>query len=300
MGTIKIGNKVIETSNEDKILFPKAKITKGELVDYYQRIAPFMIPHTKNRPLSMKRFPNGINEKGFFQKDAADYFPDWIITEKIRKKGGGSTDYVLCNNAATLVYLANQAVIEYHTWLSRVPKLKYPDRLIFDLDPSTKGFEQIRWAAKVLKKQLECLDLTPFLMTTGSRGMHIVIPLKGKETFDEVKAFALDIAQLLVQQYPKKFTLEMLKAKRGSKIFIDTLRNAWAQTGVAPYSVRVKEGAPVAVPIEWKELSAVTSQKYTIKNIFKRLARKKDPWTTMGQYATTLQNARKKLDRLLE
>jgi len=299
MGTIKVGNKVIQTSNEDKILFPKSKITKGEIIDYYQQIAPIMIPHIKKRPLSMKRYPNGIQEKGFFQKDAGDYFPDWITTEKIRKKEGSSTAYVLCNNAPTLVYLANQAVLVYHPWLSRVPKLKYPDRLIFDLDPSTKGFAQIRWAAKVLKKQLEDLGLTPFIMTTGSRGVHVVIPLKAKETFDEVKSFAYDVAQLLVNKYPKKFTIEMLKSKRGSKIFIDILRNEWAQTGVAPYSVRAKEKAPVATPIEWKELSTVTPQKYTIKNIFKRLSRKKDPWTTINQYATTLKKAHKKLNGLL-
>ncbi len=280
MRSIKLGKYVVDITNENKILFPKAKITKGELVEYYQRVASYMIPYVKNRPLTMHRFVQGIDQEGFYQKNVPDYFPSWIKRVPILKKADGIVNYVVCNNDATLVYLANQLCITPHIWLSRVDKLKYPDRMIFDLDPSPGvSFLQIRWAAKKIKKLLEHdFGLSTFIMTTGSRGVHIIVPLKRVHTFDQVRLFAHDCADLLAKKYPKKLTLEMRKAKRGKRIFIDVLRNSFGATGVAPYAVRAKPGAPIATPIEWHELDAVTPQKYTMKNIFRRLVRKKDPW----------------------
>lgn len=300
MSQIKVGKYLIDISNEDKILFFKAKITKGQLIEYYTNIALIMISHIKNRPLTLRRFPNGIDKKGFYQKDAAEYFPSWIKTENIKKREGGIVHYVLCNHAATLVYLANQAAIELHPWLSRVPKLKNPDRMIFDLDPSPGvSFETVRWAATELKNMLEYFELPAFIMTTGSRGLHIVVPLKQIHTFDFVKDFAQDIARSLIKKFPKKLTLEMLKKNRGKRIFMDTLRNSWGATGIAPYSVRAKEGAPIATPIEWKELATVTPQKYTIKNIMQRIAKKGDVWQDMQKNRVMLTNARKKLSIIL-
>jgi bifunctional non-homologous end joining protein LigD len=286
---IKVGAHTIELSNQDKILFPKSKITKGDLVHYYENVAPFMVPHLRDRPLNMMRFPNGITHEGFYQKEAPDYFPSWIATASIAKKNDGKTNYVLVNNDATLVYLANQGLITPHIWLSRVPKEDNPDRMIFDLDPSPGvGFDTIRWAARELRKKLEEKDLPVFLMTTGSRGLHVVVPLKRTETFEQVKSFAREVALELVEKFPSKLTLEMSKAKRGKRIFVDILRNAYAQTGVAPYGVRAIEGAPVATPIEWKELGLVTPQKYTIKNIFRRLKAKGDVWAFIEQHAVRL------------
>lgn len=298
---IRLGRYVVTTTNESKLLFPKAGITKGELIDYYQRIADVMLPYLKNRPLTMQRFPQGIKQEGFYQKDASDYFPTWISRVPIKKKQDGIVNYVVCNNAATLVYLANQLMITPHVWLSKVDKLNYPDRMIFDLDPSGKSFVLVRYAAKQLKQLLKKLALPAFVMTTGSRGVHIVVPLKRIHDFDTVRAFAHDVAAVLVQQNPKKMTIEIRKAKRKGRVFIDWLRNSFGQTGVVPYGVRAKPGAPVAVPVTWDELlnKGITPQKYTVKNIFRRLAKAHDPWKGMQQAACSLRTARKKLDKLL-
>jgi bifunctional non-homologous end joining protein LigD len=301
MRKVKLGKYTVELTHEDKILFPKARITKRELLDYYQRIAPIMIPYIENRPLTMHRFVNGIAQEGFYQKDASDYFPSWIKRKEVKKKEDGIVHYVVCNNAAALVYIANQLSITQHVWLSKITKLNYPDRMIFDLDPAPGvTFVTIRWVAKKIKELLEKLGLKTFVMTTGSRGVHIVVPLKPVHTFDYVRTFARDIAQVLAHEYPEKVTVEMRKAKRGKRVFVDFLRNAFGQTGVAAYSVRAKPGAPIATPITWNELKDVTPQKYTIKNIFRRLSVKGDPWKNIDSSACTLKQARKKLDVLLK
>ena len=245
MGQIKVGRYLVTTTNEDFILFPKSKITKGELVDYYYEIAPLMVLYTKDRPLTMVRYPRGIDKEGFYQKDAPDYFPNYIKRKTIKKKEGGSTSYVVCNNEATLVYLANQGCITPHLWLSKIDKLDYPNKMIFDLDPPPPGkkFTLIRKTALRLKELLEEIGLVPFVKTTGSKGLHVVVPLKRTAGFDEVRAFARQIAEQLIMHDPKNLTLEIRKDKRRGRTFIDTLRNAFAQTAVAPYAVRPKEKA---------------------------------------------------------
>jgi bifunctional non-homologous end joining protein LigD len=298
---IKVGKYNIEITNSEKILFPKSKIKKQELVEYYHKIAPIMLPHIKNRPITMDRYPNGVTKATFYQKDAPDFFPDYIARQPVKKSGGGSVDYALITNEAGIVYLGNYVCVP-HIWLSHTPKLNYPDRMIFDLDPSPGvSFGDVKWAAVVLKKVLEALKLPTFVMTTGSRGLHVVVPLKPTMLFDKVRDIAQDIAQYLVDQYPKKLTLEVRKNKRGKRIFVDTLRNAWSATAVAPYAVRAKEGAPVATPLQWQEVSRLKSaQDYTIKNIFQRLARKKDPWRDINKKAVTLAQAKKKIDDLIK
>ncbi|MGB8367469.1 MAG: DNA primase small subunit domain-containing protein, partial [Candidatus Babeliales bacterium] len=181
------------------------------------------------------------------------------------------------------------------------PKVDNPDRLIFDLDPCVGvTLATIKWTAKKIKEVLEKCGLKPFVMTTGSRGFHVVLSLKNIHTFEYTRTFAYDVARLLVHRYPEKLTIEIRKEKRGKRVFLDTLRNAFGQTGVAPYSVRAKPGAPIATPIEWKELfGKVKPQSYTIKNIFRRLSHKKDPWLSIDRTAVTLKEARKKLDKLL-
>jgi bifunctional non-homologous end joining protein LigD len=287
---IKAENHLIEITNEDRVLFPQSGITKGDLIKYYEKIAPTMLFYMKDRLISMQRFPNGIDQEGFYQKDASEYFPKWIKRVAVNKQDGGRVNYVVCNNAATLIYLANQACITNHIWLSRIDKLKIPDRMIFDLDPSDCSFTQIRNAALIVKKHLEDLDLCAFAMTTGSRGIHVVVPLKRKYSFDIVRQFAKNIAVMLVDKYPEKFTIEMHKQKRGKRIFIDFLRNAFGQTGVAPYSVRARENAPVATPLFWQEVSnpKLTPTKYTIKNIFKRLDEVGDPWEKIDKHACSI------------
>jgi bifunctional non-homologous end joining protein LigD len=205
----------------------------------------------------------------------------------------------LCNDAATLVYLASQAVITPHIWLSAINKLNYPDRIIFDLDPSGTNFAEICKAAKLFKSFLEELGLVPFVMTTGSRGLHVNIPIKRDLLFDDVRQIARDIAAAMVQQYPKLLTLEMRKEKREGKIFVDYLRNAWAQTAVAPYAVRAREKAPIATPLDWKEVnSSLTPQKYNISNIFKRISRIGDPWEDIDQHERSVKRVAKELECL--
>lgn len=307
MPTLKIGRRSIEVSNLQKILFPKDKITKGDILDYYERIAKYMVPHMKNRPITMQRFPDGIRDNGFYQKNISDYFPKWIDYIPIKKQEDGVVKYAICNDAATLIYLANQLCLTPHLWLSKVDDVNTPDRIIFDLDPSSKSavssptsFANVKKAAVLLKALLEELGLTSYVMTTGSRGAHVVVPLKRNYDFDEVRDFARDVAELLVSENPKLLTIEVRKGKRRGRIFVDYLRNAFGQTAVAPYAVRAKPGAPVATPITWQELrsAGMHAQRFTIKNIFKRLSTKKDPWHDIDKHAQSLAAARKKLNAL--
>lgn len=296
MTTLKCGRHVVTITNEARILFPKSKITKKMLIDYYAAIAPFMLPHLKNRPLTMLRYPDGITQEGFYQKEMANYFPPWIKGIKVAKKIGGSTTYVVCNNQATLVYLANQACITPHQWLSRIDKLHVPDLMVFDLDPSADNFEMVQEAAEYLKEELERLDLVPFVKTTGSRGLHVTVPLKRTVDTDTVRAIAYAIAEQLVKK-SKNMTLEIRKEKRGGRVFVDVLRNGFTQTVAAPYAVRAIEKAPVAAPLTWQEALSKNfhPQQYTIATIFKRLDRMGDPWHDMWEQARSLKKIEKKL-----
>ncbi len=304
MGTEKkLNGQTFSVSSLDKIFFPKSGYTKGDLIEYYERISEFMLPHIKDRMITMIRFPNGIDDKKFFQKDTPEYFPDWIETKCINKKDGGETHYVICNKQATLVYLANQACITPHIWLSKKDKPNKPDRLIFDLDPEKDDFPSVKVAAKRTREMLEeRLGLPTYIMTTGSRGLHIVVPLKRTRDFDEVRDFAQKTAELLEKENPDLLTTAARKNKREDKIFVDVGRNAFAQTGVAPYAVRPIEGAPVATPLDWEDLDEknITPQSYNIKNIFQKLDKNGDPWKDIDSKAVVLTSAEKELNKLLK
>lgn len=300
--TVQIGGRAIELSRLDKVLFPDDGITKGELIDYYRSIADTMLPHLQNRALTMHRYPDGLEGEDFYQKDAPDYFPDWIRTEEVEKEeGDGTVHHVVCNDAATLCYLANQATITPHVWLSRVDRLRRPDRMIFDLDPGGTDLGEVRFAARAVRDLLEELELQAFLMTTGSRGYHVVVPLRREHEFDEVRAFARACARLLASRAPDRLTVEHRKKKRGERVFLDYLRNGYAQTGVAPYAVRARPGAPVATPVRWHELGpGLEPRTYHIGNLFRRLGQTDDPWRAMDGSAASLGEAREDLDGLLD
>jgi bifunctional non-homologous end joining protein LigD len=210
------------------------------------------------------------------------------------EKQGGTVRHVICDDAATLVYLANQACITPHVWLSRIDKPFYPDQLMFDLDPSSDDFRAVCRAALALRERLEQDDLEAFVKTTGSRGLHVLVPLNRRTGFDEVRAFARDIARELVESDPAHLTMEVRKNKRAGRIFIDTARNAYAQTAAPPYAVRPRPGAPVAVPLEWKELDdpRFKPDRYTIHTIFDRLRRTGDPWKDLGRHTQALPRKR--------
>jgi bifunctional non-homologous end joining protein LigD len=296
--TIEIDGRTIELSNTGKVLFPDLRLTKGDLVEYYRRVADTMLPHLRGRPVSMQRYPDGIDGKRFFQKDAPDYFPDWIRFEEVAKEGG-TVRHVVCDDAATLVYLANQACITPHVWLSRVEHLERPDRMILDLDPpeaSEKGLRPVRQAARTVRDRLRELGFEPFLTTTGSRGFHVVVPLEPEAGFDDVRAFAQALARELAARQPDRLTVETRKDKRGDRVFLDYLRNGYAQTAVPPYAVRARPGAPVATPVSWEELSGLDPRRYTVKNLFKRLGQKADPWAEIDRHRKPLGDARERLE----
>ena len=289
-------------SHAEKIMFPKSGITKGNLIDYYDGIADRMLPYLKDRPLTLHRFPEGLRVKGFFQKNASGYFPDWIRTARVKKKEGW-VDHVVCDNKDTLVYLANQGTITFHVALSKLNKLDYPDRLIFDLDPPSADFRPVVEGAKILREFLEAdLGLRTYLMITGSKGLHITVPLVQTENFDIVHDFAKNVAEHMVKAHPDKFTTAMRKDQREGKLFLDYLRNSYGQTGVCPFSVRAIEGAPVATPLYWDELedNALNARTYTIKNIFIRLKKKDDPWENMESHTISISRPKAQLMEMMQ
>lgn len=277
----------------DKVLFPDEGLTKAGLADYYERILPEMLPQLRDRPLTLHRFPDGIDGEGFFQKEASDHFPDWIDRVDVERKQGGRVTHVLVHRSSgaadTLRYLVDQGTIELHVWLARQDEPQQPDRMIFDLDPPDDGFGKAIDGARALRERLSERNLVPFVMTTGSSGLHVVAPLRRSPGFDAVRDLASEVAEELARDHPRQFTTEQRKDKRGGRLYLDIMRNAYAQSGIAPYSVRAKPGAPVAAPLEWDELGRkdIHPQRYGTGNIFRRLAQRTCPWQDIEQHKRT-------------
>lgn len=287
----------VEVTNADKVFFPESGITKGEVVGYYERIAETMLPHVAGRPVSMERLPDGLAGQRWYHKEAPEHFPDWIERVSVPKKGG-VVNHVVVRRAVDLVYLANQGCLTPHVALTRAERLDRPDRMIFDLDPSVEDLAVLRDGARALRTVLEELGLAPFLMTSGSRGYHVTVPLKGEEDTEAVHGFAHDVAALIAARDPERFTIEHRKAKRGDRVLLDYFRNGWAQTAVPPYAVRARPGAPIAAPLDWEELGRAEPQRFTIRSAFRRLGRKPDPWREIERHAKGLRGPRKRLDAM--
>lgn len=286
--TLTVARRQIRITHADRPVFPEQSLTKLDLALHYERVAPLMLPYIKNRPLALQAYPDGIGGEGFFMKAVPKYFPEWVKRATMRKKGGTIT-HVLAQDAATLVYLAGQNVVTVHTWLSRADKPYQPDRLTLDFDPSGGGFAEVRAAARAAGERMRDLGLTPYAMTTGSRGVHVVCPLRRSAGFPEVHAFARALAEAMVREDPRHLTLEWRKADRGERIYLDVNRIAYAQHAVAPYTVRARPQAPVAVPLHWDELSdrRLRPDRWTIKNVAGRLE-DGDPWAGMMRHARGL------------
>ena len=284
---LSFGRLVVETSSEDKVLYPDAGITKGDVIEYYRNVAEYALPWAADRFLTLQRFPDGLGEDGFYQQARADYFPDYVEGVTADRVGGGEVEHIVVRNAAGLVYLANQGTLTIHTWLSRRDRLHHPDRMAIDLDPPDDDFGPVRDAARLTADFLRELGLTPYVMTTGSRGLHVVVPLDRSADFDAVRDFARRAADLLAERHPDTLTAEQRKDKRKGRLYLDVMRNAYGQTAVMPYSLRAKPGAPVATPLAWDELGAgdLTAQRYHIGNLFRRLGQIEDPWADMKRHA---------------
>ncbi|WP_037798947.1 non-homologous end-joining DNA ligase [Streptomyces ochraceiscleroticus] len=299
--TVRAGRRTVAISRPDKVLFPDDGITKLDVAEHYEAVAPRALPHLRGRPLMMERHPDGIGGRPLMQKNAPDYFPDWVRTS-VQEKAGGKVTHVVCDDAATLVYLAGQASLTQHRWLSREDSPNDPDLLIVDLDPSEGAdFEDVRWAAGRVCALWDELRLPARLMTTGSRGLHVIAPLDGKSDYDAVRDFAHRAAELLADRHPDRLTTEQRKADRPTKggrgrIYLDVQRNAYAQTAVAPYSVRAKPGAPVAMPITREELDdpELHAQRWTLRTAPERLAAA-DPWSGDGWRGRSVSAAAKRL-----
>lgn len=233
-----------------------------------------------DRPLVLQRFPDGIDAGGFYQKQVPEFYPGWIDTVDVATADGRQR--LVCGaNREVLAYLANQACITLHAWLARRAHLDRPDQMIFDLDPpSADAFGAVKAAARELRALLDLVGLPSWVKTTGSKGLHVMVVLDGRAGFDAVRALARRIAERLVAAAPRAYTTEQRIAARGDRVYIDVMRNAYAQTAVAPYAVRARRGAPVATPLEWRELddAALTAQRFTMRNLFERLERRDDPW----------------------
>lgn len=272
----------LKLTNLEKELWPasagKPGITKFDLINYFDSMAEYILPYLKDRPLSMHRFPDGINGEGFFQKNIGDLKFPWMKTKKIKNEESNEiVEYLVCNDKTTLIYLANLACIELHPWLAKINDLKHPDFLVIDLDPEDVPFSQVIDVALATKEVLDRLNIVGFIKTSGIRGMHIYINCGSKYSYHQIKDFAEILAHLINKEVPEITSLERLPENRKNKIYIDWLQNAEAQTVVAPYSPRPMPGATVSTPLSWNELDDKISPKnFTIANIKKRLKNKGD------------------------
>ena len=294
---MKIGRRTVNLSNTDKVLFPDDGLTKGDLVEYYETVGPHMTPYLRGRPLSLERYPDGIDAQQIFHQNAPQYFPDWIETAPMdRVDGSGQVSHAIARDTATLVYLANQACITPHSWLSRADRPDNPDQLIFDLDPPD-GFEAARRGALDLRALLDDLGLPTVVKTTGGKGLHVHVPLDRTADFDTVRAFARDVAGVLVARDPKHYTIEQRKAARKGRLYLDIMRNAYGQTAVPPYAVRARPGAPVATPLDWSELDdpKFRTDYHTLRTVPHRLDHDGDPWPRLR--GRSLTKPRKRLEQ---
>lgn len=299
---ITVGGITVPLTHPDKVLFPADGITKADLARYYADVADRMLPWLRDRPISMVRYPDGLDGQRFFQKNAPSYFPDWIRRVRVGKEGG-EVEHAVCDKPATLVYLANQACIEIHAFTSRADKLDLPDQLVFDFDPPDgKRFADVRrvalWARDLLTGEL---GLTSFVRTTGGRGLHVHVPLNRRADFDAVLEFAHQVAGFLARGHPDAITTEQRKDKRGMRIYADVMRNAYAQTVVASYGVRARPGAPVATPLSWADVEdeSLEPGRFAMATLRARLdGGTDDPWTGFTESRQGLGDAAKRLAKL--
>lgn len=298
-----MGGVTVKLTNTDKMYFPDDGLTKGDIIDYYRMVSSRMLPYLRDRPMAMRRYPDGITGEGIVHKNVPGYFPDWVNRTEVERRGrDGAVCQVVCDTPATLIYLANQASIEMHLLLSRVGDLEHPDQLVFDLDPADSDhFEDVRRCALDLRSLLEDdLGLAAYLKTTGGKGLHVHVPLRPEDDFDAVRDFARQVAQILVRENPRRLTIEQRIEQRGGKTYLDVMRNGYAQMAVAPYSVRARGGAPVATPLHWEEAedSGLRPGWFTIGTLAERLEAVADPWAGMSRRRRGLAGARRKLESM--
>jgi bifunctional non-homologous end joining protein LigD len=288
-------SRMVKVSNPEKKIF--AGYTKEELVEYYRKMGRFMLPHIKKRLVTMFRFPNGADKEGFFQKEIPDYFPSWIEHVAVKKKHG-QVDYIVCNDMESIIYVASQ-VSEIHIATSTIDRLDYPDKMMFDFDPPGIGRKTMIMKEKIKKTRnlLKDIGLHPYVMTTGKKGYHIAVPILPEQKNEEVREFALKIANVIENDDTANVTTKLMKDERDDRIFIDVNRNSPKATSIAPYSVRATTNATVALPVNWNELGKINPDDYDIKKSIIRMKHKTDPWKDFGKNGKSLKKVLKVLKK---
>lgn len=287
-------------NNLQKVFFPKDGVTKGDVIQYYDDVAELILPHLRDRPLSLKRYPNGIHAPHFFQKNVADKFPEWVRTEPVESESQGHTiNYVICNDKPTLLYLANLGCIDQNPWMSRVGSLDNPDFVLIDLDPYECGFDQIVEAAVLTEGALKDIGLQGYPKTTGGDGMHIYVPLEPLYTYEQVRSFAEVLWHLVMARNPGLFTTPRAVAQRKKgRVYFDYLQIGRSKTIAAPYVLRAHDGAPVATPLLWKEVKkGLTPEQFNIRNAAARFRKLGDVFSGALTNKQRLEHA---IERLAE
>jgi bifunctional non-homologous end joining protein LigD len=290
--TLKVGRRSVRISSADKILFPDDGITKADLANYYAAVAPVMAVHTRDRPLNLWRWNRGIDNEVVIQQAIPKGAPDWVKRVTVSRRRGGEVTHAVGGEAATLVWLANQNCITPHVWTARADKPDQPDRIVFDFDPpddSDKShLDAIRAGALAIGDLLREKGLQPYAMTSGSRGIHVVAPLRRGPDSNTVRTVAGEWAEELAARLPDQLTTSWRKDGRGGRVLVDAARNTYAQTAVAAYAVRAKPGAPVATPLFWDEIADAEPQGWTLRDVPARLEKRGDPWEGIAKAAAQL------------
>ncbi|HET8754783.1 MAG TPA: non-homologous end-joining DNA ligase [Solirubrobacteraceae bacterium] len=290
--TLKVGRRTVRISNPDKVLFPADGITKLDLANYYAAVAPAMVEHTRDRPLNLWRWNRGIDHEVVIQQAIPKGAPEWVKRVTVARRRGGEVEHAVGGEAATLVWLANQNCSTPHVWTARADKPDQPDRIVFDFDPPDDDdhahLDAIRAGALAIGDLLREKGLQPYAMTSGSRGIHVVAPLRRGPDSNTVRTVAGEWAEEVAARLPDQLTTSWRKEGRGGRVLVDAARNTYAQTAVAPYAVRAKRTAPVATPLSWDEVADAEPRRWTLRDVPARLRERGDPWEGIGKAAAAL------------
>jgi len=278
--------RAVKFTHEDKMMFPEAGITKRDVLHFYERIAARLLPHLRDRPVTLERLPEGLDGKAaphFWQKNTPSYYPQWIPRAGLFSETGKSVQYAVVNDRETLLYLVNQGALTFHVWFSRVQNLDRPDFVLFDLDPGEASFAEVVTVAKQLHSILEAEKIAAFVKTSGKSGLHVLTPWEQAGGYDEARGWALHVAQRVIAELPDIATVERRKDKRRRRVYVDVMQNARGHHVVPPYVLRVVPQATVSIPLEWQELiPKLDPRQFNLRTIFRRLARQKtDPFTPL-------------------
>lgn len=291
------GDITVKTSSLDRVVFPDIGVTKGDVIAYYHDVGELILRELRGRALTVERFNKGLPGGGYYQKHAPKYFPSWI--ERTVVKGKKPVTHAVCNRPEDLVYIANQNALTFHVPTARAARPDHPDRVVFDLDPPPGQLGLVRWAARAVRELLDELELAALLKTTGSKGVHVVVPLDGSADYDDVARFCGRCATLLCERFPDRLTREFYKEDRDGRLLVDVGRNHWGATAVAAYSIRGRPGAPVSVPIRWEELDQIRPDGVGLREVRDRVQSVGDLWASLAEEARGLDGASERLDALL-